>query len=226
MGPFYPEGLRPAAFLAAYAEQLDTVEINNSFYRWPSPDTVAGWRAAVPEGFRFAWKASRTITHLKKLKDPLERLARLETLLDGLGPAAGPVLFQLPPRWRVNLDRLAAFLAALPAGRAVAFEFRDPSWQVEPVYALLRHHAAGLCLSDITGPPPMHRVTADLVYVRLHGPQTAYRGTYDDHALADWAERLAAWAEAGRDVYCYFDNDAKGAAPHDALRLKARLATG
>jgi uncharacterized protein YecE (DUF72 family) len=224
VGPFYPEGLDGSGFLPHYAARFETAEINNTFYRLPSPETLAHWVAQTPPGFLFACKASRYITHMKKLKDPETSTARFFAAVRCLGERCGPVLFQLPPDWHCNVDRLRSFLSGLPGGFRYAFEFRDPSWLTQPVYEVLRAANAALVIYDLEGETSPLQVTGDFVYVRLHGPaQQAYRGCYDDDALAAWASRLAAWREAGRDVFCYFDNDEASHAPRDAARLKARI---
>ncbi len=219
VGPFYPAGLRSAQFLAYYAERFRSVEINNSFYQLPSAADLRRWKGTVSEGFVFGVKASRYITHMKKLKDPertcekfFDRVALLEETL-------GPVLVQLPPHWRADPERLAAFLEALPRGLRYAFEFRDPSWFNAAVEALLRKRRAAVCIYDLEGFVAPRVVTADFVCVRLHGPAGRYQGTYSPGALADWARQIAAWQRSGRDVYCYFDNDEAGYAAQDALRL-------
>jgi uncharacterized protein YecE (DUF72 family) len=222
VGPFYPPVTRPADFLGLYARRFDTAEINNTFYRLPTPAAVAGWRDATPPGFLFAAKGSRFITHMKKLKDPAEGLRRYLEPLALLGDKLGPVVFQLPPRWRLDLGRLAAFLGTLPDGRRFAFEFRDQSWFAPETYRLLERHGAALCLWDLAGRRSPALVTADFAYVRLHGPGGPYQGSYGEEALAAWAERMLAWRAAGVAAYCYFDNDDRGHAPADALRL-ARL---
>ena len=220
IGPFYPPGSRPRDFLPFYVRHFRTAEINRSFYRLPSREAFAAWRDATPPGFLFACKASRFMTHMKKLKDPAEPVARLFDAIEPLGDKLGPVLFQLPPRWRADPERLAAFLAALPAGRRYAFEFRDPSWFEPRVHPVLADHGAAVCAYELAGfRSPIEDGTADFVYVRLHGPDGPYAGSYDDALLAGWAGRMLAWADAGKDVYCYFDTDDRGFAPHDALRL-------
>jgi uncharacterized protein YecE (DUF72 family) len=225
IGPFYPEGMASRAFLPHYAAHFETAEINNTFYRLPSADTLAHWAAETPPGFLFACKASRYITHMKKLKDPGESTARFFDAARSLGERCGPILFQLPPNWQCNADRLTSFLAGLPRGFRYAFEFRDPSWFAQPVYEALQAANAALVIYDLEGETSPLQVTGDFVYVRLHGPSAqAYQGRYDDAALAEWASRLVAWREAGRDVFCYFDNDKSGHAPLDAARLKARIA--
>lgn len=224
VGPFYPHDAKPPQFLAHYTKRFDTVEVNNAFYRLPRREVVEGWRDSTPDNFLFAVKASRFITHMKKLKDPEEPIRRMLGVLDGFGSKLGPILFQLPPRWRVNVDRLRAFLAALPAGRRYAFELRDESWLCEEVFAALAQAGAAHCLYDFDGRQPPERLTANFVYVRLHGPVGRYGGSYPDAALAAWRDKALKWRALGRDVYCYFDNDEKGYAVANALRLKELLA--
>jgi uncharacterized protein YecE (DUF72 family) len=219
-GRFYPDELAPEEWLAFYAARLPTVEINNSFYQLPAADTVAAWREQTPPAFTFAAKASRYITHLKKLKDPARPVAEFFERLELLRDKLGPTLFQLPPRWRRNAERLRAFLAALPEGRRCAFEFRDESWFDEDVYEALRERGAAFCIYDLAGRVTPKEVTAAFVYVRLHGPAEAYEGGYDARKLAAWAGALASWARQGRDVYCYFNNDQEGYAVRNALRLR------
>jgi len=223
VGPVYPEGARPDSFLVRYARRFRSVEINTTFYGLPAPATLAHWRDATPPGFVFACKASRLITHRHKLAHAAEATARFLDAIALLGAKRGPVLFQLPPRWRADADRLATFLAALPAGSRYAFEFRDRSWFTPAVYARLARHGAALCLYDLAGWRSPVRVTAPFVYLRLHGPGAAYRGRYDGRTLSGWARRIAAWRRQGRDVYCYFDNDEGGHAAADAARLSAML---
>jgi len=226
VGPFYPDGTKAAAFLALYAEQFAAAEINNTVYQLPSADTLAHWRDTVAGDFAFTAKASRYITHMKKLKDPATSTARFFERIAALEPKLGPLLFQLPPRWRLDLGRLEAFLAALPARHRYVFEFRDESWWTDAVYAALARHGAAFCpfeLADRRAPSP---VTTDFVYVRLHGPAGAYQGSYDDAALAGWARQLRAWREAGLDAWVFFDNDEAGHAPANAARLYALVAAG
>jgi uncharacterized protein YecE (DUF72 family) len=218
-GPFYPRDLPPEGRLGFYAERFRSVEINNSFYQLPAEKTLEAWRETVPADFLFAVKASRYITHFKKLKDPEEPLATFLGRVEALRQKLGPVLFQLPPRWRASPDRLKDFLAYLPGGHRYAFEFRDPTWFCDEIYALLRESSAAFCIYDLAGETSPKQVTADFVYVRLHGPGGPYRGDYDAQALAGWAGGFHTWRAQGRDVYCYFDNDEAGYAARDALRL-------
>ncbi len=222
-GPFYPRDLPEPEWLAYYADRFRSVEINNTFYRLPSVETLQQWRETVPAGFGFAIKASRYITHMKKLKDPEATVPGFLERLDTLGPALGPILFQLPPRWHANADRLRYFLAALPGGYRYVFEFRDPSWFRDDIRALLEDSDSAFCIHELAGERSPLTVTADPVYIRLHGPDGPYQGSYDERALRDWARTLRGWAGAGHDVRCYFDNDEAGYAAANAARLSELL---
>lgn len=219
VGPFYPEGMSSPAFLGFYAQRFHTVEINNTFYSLPREATLEAWRDDTPKGFLFACKASRFITHMKKLSDPKRSVKRFFDTIDVLGPKLGPVLFQLPPRWHVNADRLRAFLKALPDRYRYAFEFRDETWFRDEVLQSLERARAAFCIYDLAGRQSPEHVTTDLVYVRLHGPGEAYQGRYSDAALRRWAGKIVTWSQQGRDVYCYFDNDQNGYAARDGARL-------
>lgn len=221
-GPFYPEATKPKDFLSFYMSGFDTAELNTPFYRTPTLEAVQSWAHQTPDHFVFAWKASKFITHWKRLTERCANsLDLMEERLDILGPKAGPVLFQLPPRMTVNRERLAGFLNMLSPQRRYTFEFRHPSWYEPEILDLLREHDASLCLSDHADAPAPWEVTANFVYVRGHGPSGRYWGTYSDATLSDWAGHIARWQAEGRDVYCYFDNDIKSAAPADAQRLLA-----
>jgi uncharacterized protein YecE (DUF72 family) len=220
VGRFYPLGTRAKDFLDYYARQFRTVEINATFYRLPSRQAVIEWRDGSPPGFVFAAKGSRFVTHMKKLRDPETSIRRYFDLIELLGDKLGPVVFQLPPRWHLDLERLGAFLKALPKRGRYAFELRDETWWSPRTYELLARHEAALCLYDLAGRQSPLEITADFVYIRLHGPGAAYRGSYDDRALASWAERLRQWRANGITVYCYFDNDEQAHAPMNALRLE------
>jgi uncharacterized protein YecE (DUF72 family) len=222
-GPFYPEDLPDKRLLDYYLKHFQTAEINNTFYQLPEKKTFVQWRESVPEGFLFAVKASRYITHMKKLKDPQEPLANFMGRVAGLGEKLGPILFQLPPKWHFNLERLQDFLKALPGDYRHTFEFRDPSWFNEQTNQALAERGAAFCIYDFEQRQSPRSVTADFVYVRLHGPDGAYQGSYDDRTLSDWAEAFSAWAEQGKEVFCYFDNDERGYAAQNALKLKELL---
>jgi len=224
-GPFYPPPLPASDHLAFYARHFQTVEINATFYRLPEPATVSHWNEETPAKFRFAAKASRFITHMKKLKNPEASLSPFFRAVGGLVEKCGPILFQLPPHWHVNPDRLTDFLQALPAGYRYAFEFRDRSWFDGKVFAALADHGAALCIHDLAGFQSPVETTADFVYLRFHGPDGPYRGQYGKAGLRGWAERIVRWNAQGRDAYCYFNNDEKAYAVADALALKDLVAT-
>lgn len=224
VGPFYPDGTRASDMLGLYAERFRAVEINNTFYSLPEAKTLKDWAGTVPEGFRFALKASRYITHMKKLKDPEESTVRFFDAIEPLGKRTGPILFQLPPNWKPNADRLDAFLHSLPRGYRYVVECRDTRWHIDAVYEVLHRHDAAFVIWDLAGTQSPMTVTADdLVYVRLHGPDDAYEGCYDDRALDDWAARIAEWRDDGKSVWCFFDNDQNGYAPQNAAALAERL---
>jgi uncharacterized protein YecE (DUF72 family) len=220
-GPFYPPGLTIKQQLQYYASQLDSAELNGVFYRTPTPEAVRSWREQTGHDFVFTWKASKFITHWKRLSDrSINSLQLLESRLSLLGDKAGPILFQLPPNFAVDTDRLASFIKLLSRKRRYSFEFRHPSWYCAPVLRLLRDENISLCLSDHHDAPAPWRRTADFVYIRGHGPGGRYAGHYRPATLRAWAARIKSWKKQGCDVFVYFDNDQKSAAPLDALKLK------
>jgi uncharacterized protein YecE (DUF72 family) len=223
-GRFYPEEIAKKNWLAWYASRFTTTEINGSFYRTPSVPAVEAWRESTPAHFRFAWKASKYITHWKRLLDAENSLALMQSRLEILGAKCGPVLFQLPGRFHADKARLADFLALLPKGYRCVFEFRHASWYTDPILALLEDHGVAFCISDHHEAPAPWAVTARHVYVRGHGPTGRYKGSYSAKALDAWAEKISACRRERRTVYVYFDNDQKSAAPSDARRLLALLA--
>ena len=183
---------------------------------------MRGWRDQTPDDFVFAWKASRFITHWKRLSERSENsLALLESRLSILGNKAGPILFQLPPRFARNDDRLASFFKMLNRKRRYAFEFRHPSWYTPRILRLLSEENLALCISDHADAPAPWKRTADFVYLRGHGPGGRYKGHYAPATLIKWRKAIKAWRSRGFDVYVYFDNDQKSAAPLDARRLQA-----
>jgi uncharacterized protein YecE (DUF72 family) len=225
-GPFYPSGMTKGSDqLRFYAERFDTVEVNGTFYRLIETATFRRWREATPEDFLFACKGSRYLTHMKRLKDAGQGAVRFFERVEALEDKLGPIVFQLPGRFRPDRERLAAFLDAFPKEHRYAFEFRDPAWFEPGILEALAARNVALCLYEFAGQEAPLEVTADFVYVRLHGPEGPYQSSYGDAALRTWAERIAAWAKGGLDVHCYFDNDASGYAAHNALRLRELLSS-
>jgi uncharacterized protein YecE (DUF72 family) len=236
-GVFYPAGLPTSRWFAHYVSVFNTVEINNTFYRLPSEAAFDHWREQAPPGFLYALKASRYLTHIRRLADCAEPLARFLERARRLGPALGPILYQLPPRWKANPARLEEFAVLLegmePArGPQHVFEFRDPRWFVEAVRNVLLRHGLSFCIYDLPGVQCPAWVTGPVVYMRFHGAGTRYGGRYSTEELAAWASRLrdlgaGAAPQTGdgarRPVHAYFNNDAEGHAVANALELRAML---
>ena len=219
VGPFYPNDLKPSDYTAHYINFFQTVEINNSFYKLTSRETFENWRDSVPENFIFAVKANRFITHMKKLKDPKTTFTNFITQAEGLKEKLGPILFQLPPRWKFNEERFKAYLEILPPHYRYTFEFRDQSWYNDAAYNLLRAHNIAFCIYELEHHLSPLMITADFVYIRLHGPEGKYQGSYNEKTLVYWAENCKNWQRKGKDVFLYFDNDQNGYAALNARRL-------
>lgn len=223
-GTFYPEGLKDKEEFDYYVQRFNTVEINNSFYRLPTAATFAGWMNKAPASFVYAVKASRYITHLKKLKVDKDSLDLFFSRAAHLEKKEGPILFQLPPRWRLNLERFRSFLAALPKGHRYVFEFRETGWYNQEVYDEMKKYNCAFCIYELAGHQSPLTVTANFVYIRLHGPGAhKYQGSYSKTQLNTWAKRCSKWMEEGKDVYIYFDNDEQGYAAFNAFTLGEML---
>jgi uncharacterized protein YecE (DUF72 family) len=218
-GTFYDPSAPPRDHLAFYARHFTTVEVNNTFYRLPKIETLQSWRDTVPANFIFAIKASRYMTHMKRLSDPEQSISRFFDRIEALGDRLGPILFQCPPRWHINVDRLEAFLRQLPRDHRYAFEFRDPTWFDREVYYLLSQHRVAFCVYDLAGTQSPMVTTTDMVYVRFHRPAGKDTWEYDRDTLVGWAESIVTWVDAGLSIYCYFNNDPGGAAPQNAQDL-------
>jgi uncharacterized protein YecE (DUF72 family) len=221
---FYPKGLPARRWLEHYAQSFDTVEVNNTFYRLPSTKAVAGWVEQTPDDFVIAVKASRYLTHMKRLTDMGRGVKlfyeRIEPLVES--PKLGPVLWQLPENFHRDDDRLASALEHLPGGRH-CFEFRHRSWFVPEVYALLRDGGAALVIGDDPERPfQEHEMTADWTYVRFHRGSRGRGGNYSDRELGTWRRRIAAWRRRV-EVFAYFNNDWNAYAVRNALKLKPGL---
>ena len=236
-GPVYPPEMPARLWFDHYASIFDTVEINNTFYRLPEPATFASWRERAPANFTYAIKASRFLTHLKRLLDPEEPVIRLFEHARELGDRFGPILYQLPGSFHRDLPRLDHFLSLLPrtlgeAGGAPkdlplhhVIEFRHPSWYVDETYQLLNDRSVTLCLHDKAGSAITEPDVGPIVYVRFHGPGGRYFGRYEIARLDRWATRLYEQTRAGRDVYAYFNNDPEGMAVFNARELRSLMAT-
>jgi uncharacterized protein YecE (DUF72 family) len=223
-GRLYPKGVPESRWLEHYAEVFDTVELNNTFYRLPRENAVAGWVERTSPGFLFSVKASRYLTHVKRLSEMGAGVTRFYERIAPLAasPKMGPVLWQLPANFRRNDDRLAEALEALPAGRH-CFEFRDESWFTSDVYALLREHRAALVIGDHPERPfQAHELTADWTFLRLHFGARGRNGNYSRAELERWKRRIAAW-RSRVEVFVYFNNDWEGFAVENARWLKRHL---
>jgi uncharacterized protein YecE (DUF72 family) len=224
-GPFYPSSMPSRQYLEFYAKEFSTTEVNYSFYHLPRPSTYEKWASQVPDDFIFALKASRFITHVKRLVDVGEAWATFLQNALALGSHLGPVLLQCPPSLRRDRKRLVTFLkvvqhSAPPAYRLrLAFEFRHDSWFTDDVYALLWQHNAALCIADSLRYPRYDRVTADFVYIRFHGRTELFASKYTERELAEEAKRIRRYLRDGLDVYVYFNNDALGHAVENARAL-------
>ena len=223
-GVFYPEGLRQKDELAYYAERFRTVELNNPFYRLPAPESFDRWRDVAPDDFLYAVKASRYISHIRRLRDAGESVALFMERAERLGPKLGPILFQLPPTYAVDLPVLRRFLAELPAGHRWVVEFRHPSWHLTEAYDTLAERGVALCIPVGGRVRPDLVTTAPFVYIRMHageGPS----GGFTAEQLGWWAGRLRSLGVAGKERFVYFNNDPGGHAPRDARTLLDLLRT-
>ena len=229
VGRYYPADIKPSAMLAHYLRDFDTVELNNTFYQLPSESTFDAWRKNTPHDFLFAVKGSRFITHMLKLKDPERGLSNFLPRAERLRWKLGPILWQLPPGWKVNVERLETFLQLLPRDHRYAFELRNETWMTDEVLAVLKRYNAAFCIYELAGYHSPIEISADWTYIRLHGPtKFKYQGSYSDAQLAEWAERIRGWSRKMTNIYVYFDNDDSAYAVGNALTLKkllGRLAT-
>lgn len=218
---FYPPDLPQSKWLEHYTDHFDTVELNASFYRLPNPTTFKNWKSRTPDNFLWSIKASKFITHIRRLKDPDEPLQRLYDALAGLEHKMGVILFQLPPNLVFDEALFRDFCGALNPDNRYTLEIRHASWLNDNAYAILNKFNMALCISDTAGRYPyIETITADFVYTRLHGSQKLYASGYTEEELQTWAEKIGTW---NRDAFIYFDNDFEGYAVKDAKRLKEIL---
>lgn len=227
-GTFYPERLKQSEWLRFYCQYFGTVEINNTFYHLPERSVFEHWHTATPKHFVFTVKVSRFLTHMKKLAAPEQHLARFLLHASALRDKLGVLLFQLPPFWKSNAERLETMLeylyqqSIIPKVRA-ALEIRHESWHSEECFQVLRQYNVSLVLADQPGFTDEGPLTADFVFVRRHGPKALYASNYTDSHLRRDARRIHGWLAEGRDVHLYFNNDACGYAIRNALRLRELL---
>jgi uncharacterized protein YecE (DUF72 family) len=221
----YPKGLAAARRLDYYTRQFETVELNASYYRWPTDAAFASWQRRLPQGFELSVKAPRGLTHARRLNDPEVWLGRIARGLSHLGPRCGVLLVQLPPTAEYDHARLDYFLQHVPRGLRVSVEFRHSSWHQDRTFALLEQYGAAYCVMSGANLPCILRTTAGFVYVRLHGPDHdhLYAGSYSDDDLRWWADRIREWQGSGLDVFAYFNNDGAGNAVRNAVTLKAMV---
>jgi len=220
IGNFYPADMKAKDHFEHFKKFYTTVELNNPFYHLPPKQTFINWKNNVPDDFVYAVKASRYITHMKKLKDPAESIANFMANVIGLEEKLAVILFQLPPGWQLNLERLEEFFEKLPKGHRYTVEFRNHTWYHEQVYNLLRQYNIAFCIYELEGHMSPIEVTSNFVYVRLHGPGGKYQGSYSEEALQWWAGKCKEWSQQGKDVFVYFDNDQGGYAAFNGIRLR------
>ena len=218
-GVFYPQDTPTTHWLSHYVRFFPTVELNNTYYTLPGPKTFEGWRNNSPDGFIYAVKANRFITHMKKLKDPHEPLARMFERTALLGPKLGPILYQLPPRWRYNAERLDTFLNALPRGMRHSIEIREPTWLNDDFFSRLERAEVAYCIASLPQYQTPLATTTQFVYIRFHGSGHMYYYYYPTDELRYWRDVILRFVSEGRNVFCYFNNDPEGWAVRNALEL-------
>ena len=225
-GVFYPEDVPQRRWLEHYQQHFSTVELNATFYRLPQEQTFRRWAERSPDGFRFAVKGSRFITHMKRLRDAEDAALTFLSRARLLGGHLGPVLWQLPPSLERDIGLLREFVRLLPDDLTHAFEFRHRSWFADETYELLRERDCAFCTYHMRSDETPVLATADCAYVRFHGTESSYGGGYSDEAIRVWAQRIGDFLDGGREVWAYFNNDAGGHAVADARRLRAAVAGG
>lgn len=218
-GRFYPENLKKSEQLSYYGKHFHSVEINNTFYQLPQKTTIQKWVNQTPRDFVFSVKASRYITHVKNLLEPEETLPNFFDRISQFENKCGPILFQLPPHWQINVERLENFLKHLPRDYRYTFELRNQTWFTEEIFSILQKHDIAFCVYDFNCRKSPRITTTDFVYIRLHGPGKAYHDPYDEQSLQRWANRIEDWLDEKKDVYCYFDNTYRGHAWDNAQTL-------
>jgi uncharacterized protein YecE (DUF72 family) len=222
-GLYYPQELPRPRWLSFYSHQFDTVELNNSFYRMPSEKAFTAWRESTPEGFVFAVKVSRFVTHIKRLKNLGTGVDDFVSRAGFLKEKLGPLLYQLPPSMKRNDELLQSFLSSLPPRYRHVIEFRHESWIDDAVFSILRRHSVGLCVFDMPGLSCPLAATSDFAYVRFHGNEGLYSSRYSAEELSRWVQRIARLGQDVRATYIYFNNDAEACAVENARTLRNLL---
>lgn len=222
-GGFYPKKVPVSDWLEYYSKHFNTVEVNATFYHQMKPSTFAGWAVKVPTTFVFSVKANRFITHIKRLLDCDEPLKRLLEQVKELGNNLGPNLFQLPPRWKVNTQRLSTFCKPLPKEKLFAFEFRDESWFQSKIFNILKNYNVAAVINDSPHFPKTEEITTNFTYIRLHGPSALYSSEYSKTELKTWAAKIQKWLKSCITVFAYFNNDVGGFAVKNARTLISML---
>jgi uncharacterized protein YecE (DUF72 family) len=221
---FYPPGLAKSKWFEHYAQHFNTVEVNNTFYHLPTPQTLTRWRDLAPESFLYAVKANRYITHIKRLKDTAEEVRRFFDVVGLLKEKLGPILYQLPPSLHKDLDLLGSFIKLLPKKSPAVFEFRHESWYEQDTLELLGRLGAGFCIHDLGELTTPRTITGEMAYIRFHGTTGRYSGNYTDKMLADWIGWIKQNKKNVTGIYAYFNNDAHAYAIVNAKQLKNLLA--
>jgi len=220
---FYPAQMAKHKWFEYYSKHFDTVEINNTFYQLPKEQTFENWHKQAPKNFLFTVKANRYITHIKRLKEPEDSLKRFFERVRLLKENLGPVLYQLPPNFHKDLDRLGTFMKYLPKKIIAVFEFRHESWFSEDTYKLLSGFNAAFCIHDLVGISTPRVITGDIIYIRFHGPTGKYQGNYSKSALQNWAKWIKDHIKGKKVVYAYFNNDIHAYAVNNAKQLKEQF---
>ncbi len=220
---FYPEDIKRKDWLNYYIQKFDTVELNSTFYKLPKREVFKNWKNKTPDNFIFSVKGSRFITHNKKLNDPKEFVSNFLKNANGLGRKVGVTLFQLPPNLNYNEEKLKNFVKILPKTKRFTIEFRNQTWWNENAIKILEENNIAFCIFELGNVTSPKIISADFIYLRLHGPDEKYKGSYDRSALSIWGKNFKKWSKEGKDIYCYFDNDEKAYAPKNALQLKELL---
>jgi len=220
VGNFYPPGLKEKEFLKFYSESFKTVEINNTFYQLPAEKSIKNWLDTVPDNFTFAVKASRYITHMKRLLDPETSIVNFFDRMQFFTEKLGPLLFQFPPSFNFNPERLENFINVLPENYRYTFEFRNLSWFNEQTYKLLKDNNIAFCMYYMGNFESPEQITSDFVYIRFHGSYTLGSGAYSEEKLQEFSGKIKNYQEQEKEVFCYFNNDEAGYAVKNAMKLK------